>query len=125
MTRQNEALAQRGTEPTKIDETRSVSMERDPVCGMSVEPRQAAAHVVHAGNAYYFCAAGCAARFKASPEKFLSPQSAARQVPASAPQAPAKSASASARPEQGVRYTCPMHPQIVQIGPGSCPICGM
>ncbi len=80
----------------------------DPVCGMKVT-RQSKHHVAHAGNEYFFCGAGCAAKFSADPEKYLEP-----------PPAPATIA---ARP--GAIYTCPMHPQIRQVGPGNCPICGM
>jgi P-type Cu+ transporter len=117
-------------------------LERDPVCGMNVDPDKAAAKVEHAGKTYYFCAAGCARRFQQTPEKYLQPakmqtapsglanlHSASRSLAAAA--APAKDAKPpNHEPPIGpaveqVRYTCPMHPQIVQIGPGSCPICGM
>ena len=80
---------------------------RDPVCGMSVDPATAkGGHVCYKGADYYFCSRGCATKFRASPEKYLSP----------APAAPETTA---------VIYTCPMHPQIRQLGPGFCPICGM
>ncbi len=78
----------------------------DPVCGMSVEPATAAGKHEHNGETYYFCSAGCKTKFAANPSKYLSPQ-AAEDLPLD------------------VEYTCPMHPEIVQIGPGSCPICGM
>jgi Cu+-exporting ATPase len=133
-------------------------MERDPVCGMSVEPNKAAAKVEHGGETYYFCATGCAKRFQQAPEKYLQPSKAQGATPGavtlhSAPQSSAAVAGAtkdakqpkheasvmpavrkaahkptSEKPSAGdqqVRYTCPMHPQIVQIGPGTCPICGM
>src|SRR5690349_4908003 len=109
---------------------------------MSVDPDKAAAKVEHAGKTYYFCAAGCAKRFQQTPEKYLQPakmqtapsglanlHSASRSLTVAA--APAKDAKPpNHEPPIGpaveqVRYTCPMHPQIVQIGPGSCPICGM
>ena len=80
----------------------------DPVCGMRVTP-QSKHHVSHAGNKYFFCSAGCAAKFAADPEKYLHP------LPA--PRAASKRSDAI--------YTCPMHPQIRQVGPGNCPICGM
>ena len=110
---------------------------------MTVDPAHAAANVEHAGKTYYFCAPGCAKRFQQSPEKFLP----AAKSPTAAPglitlgvtlSSPAKSIAASHRPEHShrsresaspqpekTRYTCPMHPEIVQIGPGTCPICGM
>lgn len=80
----------------------------DPVCGMTVDPAKAAGQVVHQGETYYFCSKGCAAKFEANPEKYLHPLAAPMQ-----PQ-PA-----------GAEYTCPMDPEVRQIGPGSCPKCGM
>ena len=100
-------------------------MERDPVCGMTVDPARAAATTEHAGTTYYFCSAGCAAKFRAEPEKYLAaPQATLPPGRADlvkfdefklAPAAAANSA----------EYTCPMHPEIVRSKPGSCPICGM
>ncbi|HUF04429.1 MAG TPA: heavy metal translocating P-type ATPase [Aridibacter sp.] len=84
---------------------------RDPVCGMFVTPETAAATHEHGGETYYFCATGCHDRFSEDPERFLAPDS-----------EPDASAMESG---QDVEYTCPMHPEVVQIGPGSCPICGM
>jgi P-type Cu+ transporter len=79
----------------------------DPVCGMTVEPKAAAGSHEYAGVTYYFCSKHCLAAFKADPAKYLGPSPA----PASAVMA--------------AQYTCPMHPEIVQEGPGSCPKCGM
>jgi P-type Cu+ transporter len=93
--------------------------EKDPVCGMSVDPAKAAGKVNHAGKTYYFCSPRCAERFRNEPEKFLAAPGTAAMDHAAVSQAP------SAAGAQGVRYTCPMDPQIVQIGPGTCPICGM
>jgi Cu+-exporting ATPase len=78
----------------------------DPVCGMTVSPGTAAGSYRYKGENYYFCSNGCETKFKAHPERFLNPQ-----PPEDLP--------------RDVEYTCPMHPEIVQIGPGSCPICGM
>jgi len=123
---------------------------KDPVCGMSVDPAKAAGKVEHQGKAYYFCSKRCAERFAQDPEKFLAAPGtagmkhghghAAAPAVAHAPvhaghehmhQAPAVTAAAS-MPDagapssgQGLRYTCPMDPEIVQIGPGVCPKCGM
>ncbi|HVZ03141.1 heavy metal translocating P-type ATPase [Hyphomicrobium sp.] len=81
---------------------------KDPVCGMTVDPHTSKHRAEHSGRTYYFCAAGCRAKFIADPGKYLSPSEAASEpVP------------------EGTIYTCPMHPQIRQAGPGSCPICGM
>jgi len=81
----------------------------DPVCGMQVDPLTTAHHAAHGGDDYHFCSARCRERFVADPLKYLSPATAE-----TAPTAPA-----------GTIYTCPMHPQIRQEGPGTCPICGM
>ncbi len=83
---------------------------RDPVCGMAVDPATAKQKAEHAGETYYFCCSGCREKFVADPTRFLAPK-------ADAP--PVKPALA------GTIYTCPMHPQIRQLGPGACPICGM
>jgi len=81
----------------------------DPVCGMTVAA-DAPHHATHEDIEYRFCSAGCRAKFVAEPARYLAAApSAAEPVPAPA----------------GSRYTCPMHPQIVQDGPGTCPICGM
>jgi Cu+-exporting ATPase len=80
--------------------------ETDPVCGMRVDPKTAAGRHVHGGQSYYFCNPHCLERFRANPENYLRP-------------APAPLAAVAAD------YVCPMHPEVVQSGPGSCPICGM
>jgi Cu+-exporting ATPase len=80
---------------------------RDPVCGMTVDPATSRHRFDYRGETFHFCSAGCRTKFAADPEKYLD---------ASRPKA--------AVPE-GTVYTCPMHPQIHQIGPGNCPICGM
>ena len=82
----------------------------DPVCGMSVDPAKTPHHHVHAGRDHWFCGGGCLRKFAADPAKYLVPVS----VTEAAVPAPA-----------GTKYTCPMHPEIAQDGPGSCPICGM
>jgi P-type Cu+ transporter len=90
---------------------------KDPVCGMMVDPQKAAGKVEHAGKTYFFCSPRCAERFEKEPEKYLAAPGTAAMEHAHAATAPASA--------QNIRYTCPMHPEIVQIGPGSCPICGM
>ncbi len=81
---------------------------RDPVCGMAVDPAKTAHHAEHAGIAYHFCRADCRTKFLADPDRYLGD---------------APRAQASAAPD--ATYTCPMHPEIRQQGPGTCPICGM
>jgi len=88
----------------------------DPVCGMVVDPKKAAGKVEYAGKTYFFCSKRCAERFAREPEKFLTAPGTGGMEPP-----PTVKTAASA----GVRYTCPMDPEIVQIGPGTCPICGM
>jgi P-type Cu+ transporter len=83
------------------------TMVKDPVCGMSVDPATARHRAEYQGATYYFCSAGCQAKFTAEPAKYLKPSGPAP------------------KPTAGVIYTCPMHPQIRRMEPGSCPICGM
>jgi P-type Cu+ transporter len=98
-------------------------MERDPICGMTVDPAKAAAKAEHSGATYYFCSQGCAARFQKEPERFLHALGTAGMAPSREAH---KLVEASVAPKRrDVRYTCPMHPEVVQVGPGSCPICGM
>jgi Cu+-exporting ATPase len=78
----------------------------DPVCGMTVDPRTARHHADHRGHTYYFCSAGCRTKFTSDPQKYLG-----NRPPEVMP--------------EGTVYTCPMHPEVRQTGPGSCPICGM
>src|SRR5688572_5274461 len=80
----------------------------DPVCGMTIDPDTAAGTHEYKGERYYFCHVSCLERFKADPETLLNPR-----------------ADTAEDASPGTEYTCPMHPEIVQIGPGSCPICGM
>src|SRR5262249_42640936 len=79
----------------------------DPVCGMTVDPHATPHRHAHRGHTYHFCSAGCRARFAGDPPKYLGETTPAEPVP------------------EGTIYTCPMHPEIRQVGPGSCPICGM
>jgi Cu+-exporting ATPase len=90
---------------------------KDPVCGMMVDPQKAAGKVEHSGKTYFFCSPRCKERFEKEPEKYLAAPGTAGMEHAHATTPPASA--------QNIRYTCPMHPEIVQIGPGSCPICGM
>lgn len=83
------------------DSTKAV----DPVCGMSVNP-SSGIHASHAGRDYYFCSAKCESKFNSDPERYLSPKATDDAPP-------------------GTSYTCPMHPEVVQDHPGTCPKCGM
>jgi len=90
------------------DQQSHAAADKDPVCGMTVNPATARSHV-HVGRTYHFCSQGCQTKFAADPGKYLNPR------PASvAPMAAA-----------GTIYTCPMHPEVRQDHPGNCPKCGM
>jgi Cu+-exporting ATPase len=79
----------------------------DPVCGMKVDPATARHRSTHRGRDYFFCGARCKERFTDEPARFLAPRA------------------AETRPTGAGQWTCPMHPEIVQDHPGSCPLCGM
>jgi Cu+-exporting ATPase len=78
----------------------------DPVCGMTVDPATAKHRTDYQGQTYYFCCNGCHTKFAADPQKYLGAREPEPVV-------------------EGAIYTCPMHPEIRQVGPGTCPICGM
>jgi Cu+-exporting ATPase len=80
---------------------------RDPVCGMTVNPATSKHRFDYRGETFHFCSAGCKTRFSADPKASLERRALRTDVP------------------EGTIYTCPMHPEIRQIGPGNCPICGM
>ena len=88
---------------------------KDPVCGMTVDSATAKHRVEHAGKTYLFCCAGCMNKFSADPEHYLARSKGAGR---------AEPQEAAAGPADAI-YTCPMHPEIEQVGPGDCPICGM
>ena len=86
----------------------------DPVCGMTVNPENAAGSVEYKGQTYYFCSTHCVHRFQKDPESFLNKAAVAP---------PPIALTRASKP--AAKYTCPMHPEIIRDGPGSCPICGM
>ena len=81
----------------------------DPVCGMTVTIATAKHRFAYKGQDYFFCSGGCRTKFEGDPEKYLAP----------------KSSRSEEKLPEGTIYTCPMHPEVRQVGPGSCPICGM
>lgn len=86
----------------------TITKVNDPVCGMKVDPNNAkGGNSNFKGQDYFFCSTKCKAKFDQDPLKYLSPQANLKELP------------------KDVEYTCPMHPQIRQNGPGNCPICGM
>jgi P-type Cu+ transporter len=86
----------------------SAGLAVDPVCGMKVDPHTAKHRAEHRGRTYYFCSGACREKFLADPARYLAK---GEVPPADVP--------------AGTIYTCPMHPEIRQVGPGFCPICGM
>src|SRR5579863_6073080 len=84
------------------------ALAEDPVCGMRVDPAVGRRWAEHQGRRYFFCSAGCREKFQLDPRRYVAKAS------RPAPPAPV-----------GAIYVCPMHPQVRQVGPGACPICGM
>ncbi|HVV93847.1 MAG TPA: heavy metal translocating P-type ATPase [Hyphomicrobiales bacterium] len=115
-----------------MDATVEPSSATDPVCGMTVDPTRSPHSAEHGGRLYHFCSAGCRTKFVAAPERYAGNDGDAAPAhdhrrddhhhhhhggtPAAAP---------SPAAADGAVYTCPMHPEVRQIGPGACPICGM
>jgi len=95
--------------PQHKSATANVASATDPVCGMTVKVTPTIIHEKHDGNDYYFCNPRCRNKFVAEPSRYITPEPKPTQTTATA----------------GVKWTCPMHPQIVRDAPGSCPICGM
>jgi len=93
----------------KIPAPTSEADTRDPVCGMKVDDATAKHKTDHAGKTYFFCSGGCREKFATDPARYLAPKAEAAPKPA---------------PSEAI-YICPMHPEIRQVGPGACPICGM
>src|SRR5947209_19529575 len=87
-----------------------IATATDPVCGMTVDPATARAKSTYEGHSYYFCCPSCKQKFEADPRRYLSGV-------APEPMSPPAAA--------GTLYTCPMHPEVQQDHPGSCPKCGM
>ena len=90
-------------------ENATSELHHDPVCGMDIEAQDAVGTVEHKGKLYYFCSTSCTEKFKTNPESYLHAKVTAPPPPGS----------------DKVEYTCPMDPEIRQLGPGSCPKCGM
>ena len=93
--------------PAAHDHGAAAHRVKDPVCGMSVDPHTAKLRAEHDGHPYYFCSARCREKFVADPAAYLGEHQPAPAAPA------------------GTIYTCPMHPEVQQVGPGDCPKCGM
>ena len=92
---------------TKRAHTPAPATTTDPVCGMTVDPATSKHRAEHGGHTYHFCSAGCRTKFEATPARYTGEPKPTSPV------------------QPGTTYTCPMHPQVRQPGPGTCPICGM
>jgi Cu+-exporting ATPase len=90
-----------------LDAKTETKVVRDPVCGMTVDPKVGKPTAEYRGKIFHFCSSGCQQKFKADPEEYLGSQPGRKAVPI------------------GTLYTCPMHPEIIRDRPGTCPICGM
>jgi Cu+-exporting ATPase len=102
--------AKDSTTATAVEPTKPLAT--DPVCGMTVDPAKAPS-VEHEGAKVYFCCQGCAAKFRADPDKYLLPKQAVPLI------------QLTTKNDAKADYTCPMHPEVHNAGPGSCPKCGM
>ena len=102
-------LGQVGRSGTFPKEGKGPATQLDPVCHMQVDPARAARKHAYRGNTYYFCNPRCEEKFKADPERYVNPETAAPH-----PSAP-----------KGAKYICPMDPEVVSDKPGACPKCGM
>ena len=102
--------------------TAKAKTERDPVCGMNVDPSTAKHVHEHAGKKYFFCSAGCVEKFKADPPKYLTPTAQVAHAPMVRlkPAAKVQAAKSEAR-----SYVCPMCPEVRETEPRACPSCGM
>jgi len=91
----------------------------DPVCGMVVDAQSTEFKCVHDSKEYFFCSKNCQEKFQADPEKY-----AAKKTDVRSP-APPEHTDDTEKPAGDALYTCPMHPEVKQKGPGPCPKCGM
>jgi Cu+-exporting ATPase len=127
-----------------IDPAPSFAKAKDPVCGMDVNPATARYKTLHNGKEYFFCSAGCLAKFQANPEKILSsppkpmtmtsglvslgaPTGIPKMVmpTLTTPTLSTPAAVGAGKQKDTRTYVCPMYPEVRQIGPGPCPKCGM
>ncbi len=90
-----------------------MASDKDPVCGMNVDPESAAAQQDYQGKTWYFCSGSCHSKFQADPAHYALPQTLHDHSQSENPAA------------DSTLYTCPMHPEVEQPGPGACPKCGM
>jgi Cu+-exporting ATPase len=114
--------------PLAVSVAAPVVAERDPVCGMSVDPATAKHQGAHGGKAYLFCSRRCVERFEADPGRFLgggAGRGGHAHEHAHEHEHEQAHEHAHGRGHADAAHTCPMHPEVSQLGPGSCPSCGM
>jgi Cu+-exporting ATPase len=112
------------------DLSKSATVVKDPVCGMSVSPATAKHRLEHAGKFHYFCCGHCAEKFRASPEKYLATGTPSSLVTLDTPgihhaHAPVTSSAEPKKSAEQANYVCPMCPQVRESKAGPCPSCGM
>lgn len=105
-------------EPDNTTDSQPAQLQLDPVCGMRIMA-DTAKSVNRAGIIYYFCCASCMQKFNAHPQQYVEAKG------EGAPSVEATTGLKDRAATNGQKYTCPMHPQIQQVGPGTCPLCGM
>jgi P-type Cu+ transporter len=113
------ATSRQGTNPT--DNRSDPQHARDPVCGMTIDPKKAAGSFEYQGETYYFCSTHCLQRFRDDPERFLNKA----PEPMTVQPVAIHRAETSTSSSKSQKYTCPMHPEVRSDKPGSCPKCGM
>src|SRR5215471_10433209 len=92
---------------------RTAHLVKDVACGMTIDADTTPHHAEYQGKAYYFCSACCRTKFITDPQRYLRTEATASEPMALQPMS------------ESAIYTCPMHPEVRQVGPGSCPVCGM
>ncbi len=108
--------------PTTVELPLVAGTATDPVCGMTVDPATAAGSTTHEGTTYHFCSRHCLTKFEADPGKYAASAAKTEAHSCCGAKAPAPPRPPTA---EAVKYTCPMHPEVVTDRPGACPKCGM
>lgn len=112
----------------RISQPQDVLTARDPVCGMEIDPAKTSFHIEYEGRDYYFCCPSCLRKFQENPDRYLKAESDVKEAPGGHHDHPVTIKGGAAKSQSapdGTIYTCPMHPEVEQEGPGDCPSCGM
>lgn len=105
-----------------IVETPDTTSVEDPVCGMTVDPKETEHHTDHEGETYHFCSSSCLKKFESDPSSYA--KKSGDEVDHVHDHHHQRDADNTGEKDTAI-YTCPMHPEVEQVGPGSCPKCGM